>query len=136
MTIAAIRTALASAVTAGCNNLRATGLVPDNSNSQQAVVYRKQIDYTVDFNNGSRYHFTITVYAPRTAERSSQLFLDALCEPSGTGSLPAAIENSAAFKAAIPGGYVDVQTASEIQVVTVGDGIEYLTVDFDVEVVA
>lgn len=133
MTINAIREALSAACDT-IDGLRGAPLVADAVSTNQAVVIREQIDYDLTFGRSKdSYNFKIIVYAPRTAERASQLFLDNLCEPTGATSLKTVIEGDSGVAAVCD--YAEVKTAGPVGVVTVG-AIEYLAVEFGLEVVA
>ncbi len=133
MTINAIRQALSDACDT-IDGLRATPLVTDQIATNQAVVVRGEIDYDLVFSGAKQvYNIKIVVYANRTAERASQLFLDNLCEPTGATSLKRAIESNAGVAAVCD--YADVKTASAVGVATVGT-TDYLTVEFTLEVCA
>jgi len=135
MTVAALRSALADAVATtdlGTTMLRASDLILDSVNPPHAIVFRNDITYDLDMgDDGSTYQFVVKVYAGRVSERSAQIVLDALCEPSGTGSLKASVEGDTALRALCD--WVLVKSAGATKVTTVG-AIDYLTVDFNVEI--
>jgi hypothetical protein len=137
MSIADLRSALATAVgtipTGSGKLLRSSDLILDSVNPPQAVVFRNDITYDLDLgDDGSTYSFIVKVYAGRVSERAAQILLDALCEPSGAGSLKAVVEGNVALRALCD--WVVVQAAGAVKVTTVGENL-YLTVDFIVEIV-
>lgn len=132
-TIAQVRTALASAVTDG-TGLRAEPLVLDSVNAPVAEVVRRPMDPRYIFSGTkANYALTVRVYWPRTAERTAQEGLDRLCEIQGPGSMVAAVEDGANW----PDDLVDYAQVVRVGAVLAVErgGVEYLVVDFDVEVV-
>lgn len=140
MSIATIRSAIATAVDA-ITGVRSTAYVPDQiTGDAHAVVGRGVVDYDLTFDDEGAYRsggvikFPVTVFRARAAEKQAQIFLDSLCEPVGTGSLKVAIEDNVALATAAGRGYAHVKSVSEITAVDVGGG-QFLAVEFDVEVV-
>lgn len=130
--IADIRSAIAAAIREGCE-IRASDLVVDNVNPPQAVVFRDSVDYSQDFDGGTAYVFRVIVYANRIGERSGQILLDELTEPSGDRSLKEAVEENEALKDLVD--WVTVVGASATQSTLVGE-TAYLTTTWTVAVAA
>ncbi len=78
------------------------------------------------------YVFTVTAYAPRTPAELSEAALDALCEPTGTGSLIATVEDGDNWAVTVD--YASVTRCGEVQAVTWVEGVEYLAAQFTLEV--
>lgn len=133
--IPTLRTAVATAV-ATISGLRTSAKVPDQISPPIAVVYRKDITYDLNFaqpgsDSGTTYAFGVVVYGGRAAERSTQDYLDNLCESTGSTSIKSAIESNAALHALC--NWALVRSAGETQVSTIGQ-VDYLSVEFTVEV--
>lgn len=134
MTISAIRDGLA-ANAATISGLRAADTVPDNPNPPIAVVIPDGIEYRTAFNNTlSRYSFIVLVIVGRADERTAQDRLDAYCTPTGSSSVPAALEsdptlNGAAFD-------LEVTEMRNYRQLALSDGITYLAAEFVVSVIA
>jgi hypothetical protein len=77
--------------------------------------------------------FTVTGYAPRAVPVEAELRLDALCEPTGTGSIIATVQTSTNWSVTID--YAQVVECGETQSVTWIDGTEYLVAQFRIEVI-
>lgn len=136
MSVAAIRTALATAVTTlkdEIPNWKVTEKVPDQINPPQAVVYRNTVLYDryLGDDHGDDLNFGVMVYAQRTPEDKAQELLDKLVEPTGTTSMKVAIETSTTLKALCSS--VGVLAAGPVMRTTVGT-VDYLTVEFTVEI--
>lgn len=132
MTIATVRAALADAVDS-ITGIRCSAYMPDNVNPPQAVVWDTGIDYDIVMGRGAdEFQFLVRVYVSRTAEMASQKLLDTLREPSGSSSLKTVVEADSGLAAVVD--YARVRSASPIELVTVG-GVDYLTVEFTIEVV-
>lgn len=131
-TIADVRQALAEAVET--TGLRCSPYVLDTINPPCAFVERRAMDPRMVFSQSNAvWRFSVRCYFQRTAERSGQMEMDSYCELSGERSLIAAIQDEANW----PDDLIH-----HAAVVDVGDtrlvshaGIEYLSVDFDTEVV-
>ena len=71
-----------------------TNFVPDNINPPYAMVAPTSVDFNQAFHGGLVvYNFTITVVVGRVDARTAQNTLDTYCDPSGSGSIKAAIES-------------------------------------------
>lgn len=79
------------------------------------------------------YPFQLVVYGSRLLDKQSQQLLESFCEPSGTTSITAAIEDGTKW------GTVDVNYASVTNIGAIQEsavaGVTYFVVVFDVEVV-
>jgi hypothetical protein len=127
-----VRDALVTSLTP-IQGLRAVALVPDQINPPVAIVYRKQIDYDIVFGRGGdQYTFGITIYGGAVSERTTQDLLDSYCLPSGATSVKTAVELDNTLGGVVD--YVRVLKVSETTPVTAG-GVDYLVVDFELEVV-
>lgn len=136
MTIADLRSGLAAAVAlvpiGGGKTLRSEEMIVNTVVPPVGVVFRNDIAYDLDLgDDGSTYDFIIKVYAGKASERTGQVLLDVLAEPSGSGSLKASIEGNTALRALCD--WVVVKAAGAVKVTTV-DSSDYLTVDFFVEI--
>lgn len=132
MTIATVRDALGDALET-ISGLTASRYVPDQVVGPIAVVRRGRVNYDIVFARGAdEWQWFIDVYHARTAEQTAQEYLDALCEPSGSGSLKTVLETASVATAA-GADYIRVRTASEVNTATVAN-TTYLTVTWEVEV--
>lgn len=78
--------------------------------------------------------FTVTAYAPRIPAEEAEAAIDALCEPSGSGSLIAAVQTGSNWSQTID--YAQVVSCGETQVIVwAQDSVEYLGAQFQIEVV-
>lgn len=131
-TIADVRQSLADVVaplTQMC-----TPYLGDVVHVPSAQVMRKAMQPGMVFSDAKQvYLFSVVVYANRTIEANGQQWLDSLCEMSGAGSMKAAIETSDAWAATID--YAKVTSVGETQLVQFDGGAQYLSVEFEVEVV-
>lgn len=134
MTIAAVRSALSDAVGA-ITGLSASPYMVDNVNPPHAVVLQGGFDPRMVLSQTKApREFTVRLFASRVAEVAGQKLLDTFCELSGATSVIAAIQGDSSLNGGATADYAEVQEVSALQVVTVG-GIDYLAVDFTVEVV-
>lgn len=101
----------------------------------QAMVVRGVIEYDLAFGRGvDNYSFIVRIYAPRSDELAAQALFDDLCSPLGDTSVKTLLEADNALQLATQT-KVRVRTVSEVQIYPSSDpNIEYLVVDFDVEV--
>jgi hypothetical protein len=131
-TIAQVRDAIKGAVET--TGLSAVAYLVDTINPPVAHVFPTDYDPRMVFSSAkATYPFTVRVFMHRFVPTPQQQQLDALKEPTGSGSLTEAVQDSDNW------GSVDVDYA---QVVSVGGNVEreiagtvYLTADFDIEVV-
>ena len=77
--------------------------------------------------------FVVTAYAPRAAPVEAELRLDALCEPSGAGSIIATVQTGTNWSVTVD--MAQVVECGEVQSVTWIDGTEYLAAQFRIEVI-
>lgn len=82
----------------------------------------------------ARYTFRCYAYYARVAAEAAEKALDALAEPTGTGSLIAAVQTGTNWSASVD--YAMVTNVGEISVTSFGtDAAEYFVRPFDIEVV-
>lgn len=115
--------------------LRAADTAPDNPNPPIAVVIPDSIEYRAAFNNAlTRYQFIVLVIVGRADERSAQDRLDAYCSPTGTSSVPAALESDPT----LGGSAFDLEVTEmrNYRQLALSDGITYLAAEFVVSVIA
>ena len=135
-TIAAVRQGLADAITTGLPDWRADPYVGEQVNPPQIKVVIGPFDPRYVLSEAKKnVLFRCHCYATRSGGAQSEAILDALAEPSGSGSFIAAVQTSSNWSATVD--YAQVVNVSEIQVSTFGtsDAIEYFVRTFDVEVV-
>lgn len=133
MTVATIRTALADAC-ATIDGLQASPYVRDATNWPEAQIDRGDIDYDFVMADGpATYPFRVLVYGGRVDEVAAQTLLDEYAEPTGATSIKVAIQSDTA-KTAGGWDYAEVKSCTAAQVALIG-GIEYVFIEFDVEVV-
>ena len=77
--------------------------------------------------------FQLVAYLKRIESTASETTLDELCEPTGSGSLIAAVALSTNWSVTVDS--AQVVKVGKVAVVQWGDGAEYLVCPFDVEVV-
>ena len=110
-----------------------TGYVGDQLNTYSFKVGRPSFDPRMVFSQAKAVHqFTVSAYAPRATPEISEAALDALCELSGTGSLIAAVQNGTNWSVSVD--YAVVTNCGEVQVIQWIDGVDYLAVQFQIEV--
>lgn len=140
MTLSTLRTAIATALD-GIAGVRATAVLTDQvvppAGGGYAMVEFDEIDYNLVFGGTLRsLPLTITVYAQRVSERTSQLFLDTLRDPNAATCVKTVLESDSGVIAAIGTvGYLQINKALKPVEVTVGD-VAYLALEFQGEVVA
>lgn len=133
--ITEVADALAGAID-GISGIRAKAYPDDIVNPSEAHVQTREFDPRMAFGSvKATYPFVVRVFVKRTDIRSANKTLRGFMEPSGSGSVPAAVNNESAWSGA---------TVDDAQVVLVGQPFEYspdggntvyLCVDFDVEVI-
>lgn len=132
-TVSELRSGLATRL-ATISGLRTSATIPDQLNPPVAVVSLDTITFDEAFQRGlDQYAFTVTVVVGRVAERSSQLRLDAYCDPAGSSSVKTAIEADRTL-----GGKASTLRVTDmngIGTVTIGDAT-MLTANFSVLVYA
>lgn len=140
MTLSTLRTAIATALD-GIAGVRATAVLTDQvvppAGGGYAMVEFDEIDYDLVFGGTLRnLPLTVTVYAQRVSERTSQLFLDTLRDPNAATCVKTVLESDSGVIAAIGTvGYLQINKALKPVEVTVGD-VAYLALEFQGEVVA
>lgn len=118
--------------------VRTTGLpcsdtILDVKNPPCAQVYRKDYDPRMVFAEGkSMYEFGVVVFMGRVVPESSFAALDLYAEVAGPKSITAALQNEANWTFDVD--YVQVVNIGGEQIMEVA-GTQYLTIEFDVEVV-
>jgi hypothetical protein len=131
VTLATTRTAIASAITAGCTGWRALDYVPSQINPPQMIVdfeVNPQITFG-DMSTAKREHpLIIQAFVPRDSDRASQLKLDVLRDPTDATSLWQVLAASAV------GDYAQVTHCGACEVTTVA-GVEYLMLTFQGDVI-
>lgn len=131
MSVATVREKMATALRT-ITDLKASEYITESINPPMAMFdYRVNPDLT--FARGADvYTFTVRVFAARTPERASQVFLDLIRDPSTAGGVKRTLEDNADLAAVVD--YVHVTEISEVEPVTVGNA-DYLSVRFTAEVV-
>lgn len=130
-TTAEVRAGLAYA--ASCCGREVHAYQQDSVVSGSGYVARREFDPRLVFSQAkAAYLFTIVFFFNRAADRSSQKNIDALCEIAGPESLIAAVQDGDNWDVTVDHAVVtrvgDVGVAEQ-------DGVMFLTVDFDIEVV-
>lgn len=131
MSIADIREAMADALDS-IDGIRSFPYMTDDIVPPVAL-FDFEIDPDMTFANGSHlYTFTITVWTSRNDNRASQKLLDLLRDPSSATGVKQTLQESAGLQAV-----VDDLRVTSIGVVNISNAgtSEYLTVDFEVEVI-
>lgn len=114
------------------SGLRASEYITESIQAPHAM-FDYEINPDLTFQRGADvYLFTVSVFAQRTAERTSQVFLDELRDPNSTSGVKYTLEHDATLAAEID--YARVTRIGRIETKVVS-AIEYLGCDFDVEVV-
>lgn len=133
VTVSALRAGI-SANLATIPGLRASAIIPDAPTPPQAVVIPNTITYDRSFHRGlDEYSFSVTVIASRADARNAQETIDGFCDPTGPGSIKAAIESDRTL-----GGIAQTLHVTEMTTygnMSVGDTI-YSTADFNIIVYA
>lgn len=126
-----IRQALADAVAK--TGVRATPRPTDNTNPPHAIVMRKSTDYDLTMGRGADQHsFSVMVFASRLNERGGDELIDELIDPANPLCLKTIVEGDDALLRLVD--YARVRSAGETTVADIAS-TQYLTVEFDVEVV-
>lgn len=127
-TIAQVRKALADA--ASTSGVEIRDYEPDMPVAGGGWVVRREMDPRMVFGaTKNMFPMGIVVLFNRTSGLAQ---VDALCEPSGLGSMKAAVENGDNWGVTVD--YAEVTRISDTNVVELG-GAMYLSVEFDIEVV-
>ena len=133
-TISELRDGLA-ANAATISGLRAADTVPDNPNPPIAVVIPDGAEYRAAFKSTlTRYQFIVLVIVGRADERTAQDRLDAYCTPTGTSSVPAALESDPTLNGKAAD--LEVTEMRNYRQLALSDGITYLAAEFVVSVIA
>jgi hypothetical protein len=140
-TIADARRVIAYAIQNGLvstsypEGLRVDEYVRDNFSPPCAEVHRREYDPRMVFSQAKApYQFTVRVYAGRTHEQWSQVFLDDLCDINTETSLTMAVQDTDNWPSDVTLDYVEVTRIGEI-VAVIREEVPYLMVEFDIEVV-
>lgn len=132
-TIADVRDNLAT-IADGIAGWHGSKYVGDAVTAPVIKVFRPAFDPRFVFNGAAvQMTFRCVAYAKRIDSAESEKALDALAELSGSGSFIAAVQDSTNWTVTVD--YAVVTNVDEVQVATLGDGVEYLACSFDVEVV-
>ena len=133
-TIADVRAELAEIITANLDGWVGSQYVGDTMNSGVIVVTRPQFDPRMIFSGAKvTITFQLTAYASRTTPEASEAALDALCEPTGYGSLIEALQDGDNWSITVD--YAQVVECGRVSVVQYGtDAAEFLACPFQVEV--
>jgi hypothetical protein len=133
-TIADVRIALADAV-ATISGVTADPYQRDTVTAPAAQVLRREMDPRLVLGASKQaYAFTVRLFVRRGAEDTAQAQLDEFCAMSGVSSVRAAIEDEDSWPSPAIVDYAQVVLVGETEVQDVA-GVQYLTVDFEVEVV-
>lgn len=107
--------------------------VGDTLNTYSFKVGRPSFDPRMVFSQAKAVHqFTVTAYAPRATPELSEAALDALCELTGEGSVIATVQDGTNWTVTVD--YASVTSCGEVQVIQWIDGVDYLAVQFQIEV--
>lgn len=129
---ASAATALRTITFADSKKLKADTYLTDQVNPPNAF-FDFEVNAQVTFASGPNACILhVQVLDQRDSERSGQIRLDELRDPTNTHSLRAVLENGANWDATVD--YCRFLSASQVQVVTIA-GVEYLAVDWQFEVV-
>ena len=132
-TIADVRTDLVNVLANIPGWSTSNGYVGDQLNTYGFKVSRSAFDPRMVFSQAKATHqFTVAAYAPRATPEVSEAALDALCELSGEGSLIATVQDGTNWSVTVD--YAVVTNCGEVQSITWIDGVEYLAVQFTIEV--
>jgi hypothetical protein len=108
--------------------------VPTTITTGSGYVARREFDPRYVFSGAKVvYPFLVRFYFNATSMESAQQDIDELCDVAGSGSFLAAVQDGANWPAYLVD-YAQVTNVGEPNDSTV-DGTNYLTVDFDIEVV-
>lgn len=132
ITLSQVRADLAAAVTS--TGLRCSPYIVDIVNAPCAMVSRGQFNPQMILSGGkTTYPFTVHVYTQRAAEKASQAALDLCADVTGVASLVTAIQNGSLWTTATVD-YAQVTGVGGEQIADI-NGIQYITIQVDVEVV-
>ena len=132
-TIADVRTDLVNVLANIPGWSTSNGYVGDQLITYSFKVSRSAFDPRMVFSQAKATHqFTVAAYAPRATPEVSEAALDALCELSGEGSLIATVQDGTNWSVTVD--YAVVTNCGEVQSITWIDGVEYLAVQFTIEV--
>jgi hypothetical protein len=120
----------------GLSGIRAKGFIDDITNPPEAQVSTREFDPRMVLSSvKATVPFTVRVFVKRTDLRSAHKALRGFMEPSGSGSVSAAINNESAWSGAtVDDAYVTL-VGQPFEYVPDGGNTVYLCVDFDVEVI-
>jgi len=131
MSTESVRVALSDAVDS-IAGLRCTPYKTGQINPPQAMI-DYEVNYDLTFGRGGdTYAFKIVVFDQITSERSAQIRLDLWRDGSDASSVKSVVEADTGLAAVCD--YARVTSASDIRLSSIG-GVDYLSVEFSVEVV-
>lgn len=131
LSMADVRETLSDAVRS--TGLACSGKLSDVVTAPCARVFRKEFDPRMVFSEGkSEYQFGIIVFTSRASPETSMNLLDLCAEVSGAQSITAAVQDEGNWSFDLD--YVQVTRIGGESIMEVA-GVQYLTIDFDVEVV-
>jgi len=132
VTIADVRDGLAR-VLETIDGWRAGPYLGDQVNPPCFKIARPAFDPRMVFGGSKASHtFRVHAYASRGATDTHERLLDELCELSGTGSVIAAVQDGTNWPVTVD--YAQVTQVGEVGISEIA-GVEYLVVNFDIEVV-
>lgn len=136
-TFAQVRAAVASALD-GITGLRSTAYLSDSASPPPgggwAMVEFDDIDYDLSFGGATdELPLLVIVFAPREAEKASQVFIDTLRDPNAPTGIKPVLEADAGVAALVA--YLRVRRVLRPTITTIGN-VDYITVEFQCEVVA
>jgi hypothetical protein len=133
-TIADVRAALAEAV-ATTGGLNVSAYLRDTIVAPAAQVFRAEMDPRLVLGSSKQaYAFGVRLYVGRTSEEGGQVAVDEYCAMAGATSIRAAVELDTNWPSPAVVDYAQVTQVGETEVVEIA-GVQYLVVDFTVEVV-
>jgi len=108
--------------------------VGDSVDTRTIKVFRPEFDPRMVFGQGkTQLTFRCVAYTKRIDSSASEEAIDALAELSGDGSFIVAVQTSTNWDVTVD--YASVTLVGETSLTVSGDGIEYLSCPFEVEVV-
>lgn len=132
-TIAQVRGNLAT-IASTLTGWQGSAYVGDAVTTGTIKVFRQPYDPRFVFGSAkAAIVFKCVAYAKRIESAASEAALDALCEPTGSGSFIAAVASSSNWSVTVDS--AQVVEVGEVSLQSWGDGVEYLVCPFDVEVV-
>ena len=132
-TLATVRSDLET-VLANISGWRVSGYVGNGVVPPHLVVTRKAFDPRLTFGGTKATHkFMVVAYMPAATPIESEKALDALAEPTGTGSLIATVQTGSNWSVTVD--YAQVTEVGEVGITQFGtDAAAYLACPFEIEV--